>query len=458
MQRAAPATTVVAMSSADAPRLAPIALDYAPPPPGADRKAIYTLMLINFVDLMGFGLVILLLPFYAVRFDASVFQVAALLTVYSACQFVGAPLLGAWSDRVGRRPVLMFSQWGSVVGYVTLALPAMFHWSAGVGLAVVFLSRIIDGFTAGNITVTNAYVSDVIPAKERAGVMGLLGAAFGVGFTIGPPLGGVLSYLHPALPGLLAAALSLAASFMVWRFLPESHTDRRPTGASGFAFAPSRLAAVVAQPMVVALCSVWFLSMLAYVMLEPTIPQILMSKFGWTELKAGGFYGVIGVVIALVQGGLIRPLNKRLGEWPIAFAGACCGVVGLLLYAEVAHAAPLLWLIGVAALFNAFGRSLQTPTLSALVSQNSDPNAQGAVYGVYQGVASLARVFGPLVGGAIYQRHPPATFLLGATLIGAAGVVMLAVRSRLRTSHSADLVPEPVEPPVAATTASSPAP
>ena len=441
--------------------------DAMPPPtdpvpdatPPVERKAIYTLMLINFVDLMGFGLVILLLPFYAVRFNASVFEVAALLTVYSACQFVGAPLLGAWSDRVGRRPVLMFSQWGSVVGYVTLALPALFDWSARTGLAVVFLSRIIDGFTAGNITVTNAYVSDVIPSKERAGVMGLLGAAFGVGFTIGPPLGGVLSYFHPALPGLLAALLSLVASLMVWRFLPESHTDRRPTGATGFAFSPTRLRAVAGQPMVVALCSVWFLSMLAYVMLEPTIPKILMDRFGWNELKAGVFYGVIGVVIACVQGGAIRPLNKRLGEWPIAFAGACCGIVGLLLYAQVAHAAPLLWLIGIAALFNAFGRSLQTPTLSALVSQNSDPNAQGAVYGVYQGVASLARVIGPLIGGAIYQRHPPATFLLGAVLIAAAALVMIVVRPRLRTSHSmAETMPETLAPPVAAASTSTPAP
>ena len=417
----------------------PPTLDYATPAPSPiPKKAIYTLMLINFVDLMGFGLVILLLPFYAVRFDASVFQVAGLLTVYSACQFVGAPILGALSDRVGRRPVLMFSQWGSVVGYITLALPAMFDWSASTGLAVIFLSRIIDGFTAGNVTVTNAYVSDVVNAKDRAGVIGLLGAAFGIGFTLGPPLGGILSHFHPAYPGLLAALLSAMASIMVWRFLPESHTSHNRTEATGFAFSPRRLMAVARYPMVFALCGVWFLSMLAYVMLEPTVPKILMDRFQWTELKAGIFYGVIGVVIALVQGGLIRPLNKRLGEWTIAFAGACCGVIGLLLYAQVAHIAPLLWLIALAALFNAFGRSLQTPTLSALLSQNSDPAAQGAAYGVYQGIASLARVIGPLLGGAIFARNPPATFILGAGLLIVAAGILIVMKSRLRTSHSLD--------------------
>jgi MFS transporter, DHA1 family, tetracycline resistance protein len=418
------------------------------------KKALYTLMLINFVDLMGFGLVILLLPFYAERFDASVFQVAALLSVYSACQFVAAPILGTLSDRIGRRPVLMFSQWGSVVGYIVLALPALFHWSPAVGLSVVFLSRIIDGFTAGNITVTNAYVSDVVSSKERAGVMGMLGAAFGLGFALGPPIGGWFSgHVHPAAPGLLAALLSGIASIMVWRFLPESHRTHDRTSATGFAFAPTRLRSVAAQPMVVALSSVWFLCMLAYVMLEPTVPKILIDQYKWSESTAGYFYGCVGVIIIFVQGGLVRPLNKKFGEWPLAFGGAVCGAIGLLLYARVASVAPFFALLAIAALFNALGRSLQTPTLSAMVSQNSDPRAQGAVYGVYQGVASLARVFGPLIGGAIYDRHPPATFMVGGGLLLVAGGVLVAIRPRLRTSHSLEpAIPEPPAKTVADTT------
>ena len=424
----------------------PPTIDYESPAAATiSKKSVYTLMLINFVDLMGFGLVILLLPYYAQRFDASPIEVAVLLTAYSACQFIGAPILGVLSDRLGRRPVLMFSQWGSVIGYLVLALPAFMNWSPAVGLGVVLLSRIIDGFTAGNITVTNAYVADVVPAKERAGMMGLLGAAFGLGFALGPPIGGLLSEVHAGLPGLLAASLSATASIMVWRFLPESHVNRGKTNASVFAFAPSRVRAVAGQPMVIALSSVWFLCMLAYVMLEPTVPLLLMdpAKYNWSEARAGVFYGFVGLVIILVQGGLVRPLNKRFGEWPLAFAGSVLGTIGLLLYAQVAHSDPMFAVLSFAAISNAFGRSLQTPTLSALVSQNSDPAAQGATYGVYQGMASLARVLGPLLGGWIYATHPATAFIVGAGFITLATVILLVIRPHLRTSHTLDPAAEP---------------
>lgn len=396
------------------------------------KKAVYTLMLINFVDLMGFGLVVLLLPYYALRFDASTLQVALLLSTFSFCQFIGAPILGAWSDRVGRRPVLMFSQWGSVAGYLILALSTSVHWSnPQLGLAVLFLSRIVDGFTAGNITVTNAFIADVVPPRERAGMIGMLGAAFGIGFAFGPPIGGLLGHYHHAYPGLLAAFLSGVASIMVWRYLPESHTDRKPTNASTWFFAPSRVRAVRKQPMVIGLTLIWFLCMLAYVMLEPTIPLILQGRFGYGEREAGLFFGAVGLIIIFVQGGLVRPLNKVLGEWPIAVIGSVCGITGLLLYAQVT-VTPVLWLIAVAAVANAFGRSLQTPTLSALLSQNADPQAQGAAYGVYQGMASLARVFGPLIAGALYDRHATGMFVLAAALIGIACVILILLRPHLR--------------------------
>lgn len=398
------------------------------------RKAIYTLMLINFVDLMGFGLVLLLLPFYALRFGATTGQVVLLQMVFSFCSFIGSPILGAWSDRIGRRPVLIISQWGSVVGYLVLALATIVPWAdPKTGLYVLFLSRIIDGFTAGNVTITNAYIADVVPAKDRAGTMGLLGAAFGLGFTVGPPIGGFLGSINHALPGILAAILCAVASLMVWRFLPESHTDRSKTGAGTFAFSKQRLDAVRGEPMVLWLSLVWLLSMLAYVTLETSIPLMLQQRFGFDEFKAGCYFGAVGLIIIFVQGGLIRPLKKRFGEWPLSMMGAACAVVGFALYARVA-VTPLIWLIGIAAIFNAFGRSLQTPTLSSMLSQNAKPGAQGSAYGIYQGMGSLGRMFGPLLVWAFYDRNPSFLFLLSGGLIVLAAIVLIAIRPRLTTS------------------------
>jgi MFS transporter, DHA1 family, tetracycline resistance protein len=407
-------------------------------PGGVSKKSVYTLMLINFINLMGFGLVLLLLPFYAMKYGAGVWHIALIAATFSFCQFIFAPILGVWSDRIGRRPVLIFSQWGSVVGYLVLAGAMLVpETNPGLALFLIYLSRVIDGCSAGNITITNAYVSDVVPAKDRAGVMGLLGAAFGLGFAFGPPIGGLLGYWHPSLPGLMAAIMCVIASVMTMLYLPESHTARTRTSATGWAFSRSRLSAFRQQPMAVLLTTVWFLSMLAYVMIEPTIPLLLNDAFGYGQKEAGLFFGFVGLVIILVQGGLVRPLNKRFGEWSLAVAGAIFATIGLVLYAQVAHSAvPLLMILGIAGITNALGRSLQTPTMGAMLSQNSDPAAQGAAYGVFQGAASLARVIGPLLAGAIYSVNPTAMFLVAGTLTALAGVMLVLAKPRLITSQS----------------------
>ena len=243
---------------------------------------------------------------------------------------------------------------------------------------------------------------------------------------------------------MLAAGLSAIASLCVWRFLPESHTNRTATNAGRFAFSPDRIRAVAAQPVVAGLTIVWFLCMLAYVMLEPTVPLILRDAFGYGQRDAGFFFGAVGLVIIFVQGGLIRPLNKRFGEWPLALVGSCMGALGLVLYSTQAHSGALLWMVAIAAVCNATGRSLQTPTLSSLVSQNADPSALGSAYGVYQGMASLGRVLGPLIGGFLYERHPSLMFLVGASFVTAAGLLLIVLRPRMRTSQTAEVRP-PVE-------------
>jgi MFS transporter, DHA1 family, tetracycline resistance protein len=416
--------------------------------PAYDRKAVFTLMLINFVDLLGFGLVVLLLAFDAKDFGASDLQVGLIGSVYALCQFIGAPLLGVWSDRIGRRPVLMVSQWGSVVGYLVLAYAMTIDSSQStLALTLIFVSRVISGLTAGNITVTNAYVSDVVPAAHRAGVMGLLGAAFGLGFTFGPPLGGLLGWLHPALPGLASALMSALASLMVWKFLPESHVDRSRTASTGWAFSARSLASITRQPMALALTAIWFIVMLGYVMIEQVVPLMLESKetFGYDKLHAGLFMGAVGLVIVFVQGGLVRRVKDRIGEWNMAMLGTVVATIGLLVYAQ-ATVTPLLWILAIGGLLNAFGRSLQTPTLTALLAMNSDPKAQGAAYGVFQGMGSLARVFGPMLGTAIYSAHAAAVFVVAAGLIAVSGVILVAIRKTLKSSHRS---PAPSEQSVA---------
>lgn len=408
----------------------------SPVRPPVDRKSIYTLMMINFVDLMGFGLVLLLLPFYAFRFGASTWQVALMQAVFPFCAFLSSPVLGAISDRVGRRPVLIVSQWGSVIGYLILAASALLpDEQATLGLTLLFVSRIVDGLSAGNVTITNAYVADVVPAKDRAATNGLLGAAFGLGFTFGPPIGGVLGHFHPSYPGFLAAILSAVASFMVWKFLPESHTDRKPTGAGAFVLAPSRLRLLKTQPMVGYLALIWFLAMLAYTTLETAVPMILKFQMGYEQLHAGLFMGAIGLIIVFVQGGVVRPLKKRIGEWPMAMIGAILGIVGMLIYMRVAFA-PTLLVLAVAAIANACGRSLKTPTLSSILSQNADPQTQGASYGIFQGMGSLGRVLGPGIVALLYDRHAPTMFAVAAGLIALAAVVLAMIRPRLKSSQA----------------------
>jgi DHA1 family tetracycline resistance protein-like MFS transporter len=332
--------------------------------------------------------------------------------------------------------VLIVSQWGSVAGYLILAAAAMLTQEhATLGLTLLFISRVVDGLSAGNVTITNAYVADVVPVKDRAATNGMLGAAFGLGFTFGPPIGGILGHYHPSYPGFLAAILSAIASLMVWRYLPESHTDRRTTGAGAFVLAPSRLRLLKHQPMVGYLAVVWFLAMLAYTTLETAVPLILKYRMGYEQLEAGLFMGAIGLIIVFVQGGAVRPLKKRIGEWPMAMMGAVLGVAGMLVYMRVALA-PSLTILAVAAIANACGRSLKTPTLSSILSQNADPQTQGTSYGIFQGMGSLGRVLGPGIVALLYDRHAPSMFAVAAVLIATAALILILIRPRLKTSHA----------------------
>lgn len=239
--------------------------EQSPPPKGA-MAAIFLIVL---SDLLGFGLIIPSLPFYARQYHASDLQVGLIFAVYSLCQLVAAPILGMTSDKVGRRPVLIFSQLGSVLGYLVLAVATAKTWGSPLtGLLLVYASRVIDGISGGNISTAQAYVSDVTPPRERAKSMGMLGAAFGIGFTIGPAIGGLLGHFHHSLPALAAATCSFAAAIMTIARLkePARHSREGETEAA-LLFHPKRFLPILKNRMLVQMLGVSFTIMIAFVML-----------------------------------------------------------------------------------------------------------------------------------------------------------------------------------------------
>lgn len=404
----------------------------AQPPKGALAIIFFIVMM----DLLGFGIIIPLLAFYVPDFQHNPMKVTALFSIYSVCQFIGAPILGLVSDRFGRRPVLAISQAGSAIGYVLLAVAA-FNWhNPGTRLLLVYLSRLIDGFTGGNISTAQAYVSDVTTPQNRAKGMGLLGAAFGIGFSIGPALGGICGHFFGlASPGWIAAVLSGIAAVLSWVRLPESRTHAE-TEAENWLH-PSRFAPIIQKSVLVQLLAIGFCIMAAFVMMESTITLFLNEVFGWGELGVGLYFVFIGFIIVGVQGGLIGRLTKRLGDWPLCITGPLLVALGMFGLTAVAFVKPgagfmlALTILLIAGAINAVGRSFQQPTLSSLLSKFSDRNEQGVVFGLYHGLSSLARVAGPVVAGLAYPwiglRHT-GQFLIAAAVAIVMSVWTLALR------------------------------
>jgi len=375
------------------------ASDLAEPPKGA----LAIIFAIVAIDLMGFGIIIPLLPFYIKEPQQNPFKVTMLFSVFSICQFIGSPILGAWSDKVGRKPVLALSQFGSAAGYVLLGLATQFHFADPIILVMVYASRIIDGFTGGNISTAQAYISDVTTPKNRAKGMGLLGAAFGIGFALGPFLGGSLGRIHLSVPAYVAALFSLAAGVLSMTNLPESRVHKA-TDAEHWLH-PSHFAPVLKNGVLVNLLLISFCLMSAFVMMESTISLFLNKIFGWQQLGVGLYFGYIGLIIAVIQGGLIGRLVKKHGDWPLAIAGPMlvfAGMVGYIWLGYRGAAAGALPMLMVAGAINSAGRSFQMPTLSSLISKFSDPRQQGVVFGLSTGLSSLARVAGPVVAGLVY--------------------------------------------------------
>lgn len=370
------------------------------------------------VDLVGFGIVLPLLPLYARTFGAEGLHVGLLVAVYSLVQLAMAPMWGRLSDRVGRRPVLVLGLLGSGLAYVAFA--------RADSLAMLFLSRIVGGIGGSTIPVAQAYIADVTKPSRRAGNLGLIGAAFGLGFVIGPALGGFLAGVSPGsptAPGYAAAALCLANALAALLWLPES----RPRGAgadraSRFNFGRALAEAASSRQIRIVLAAYLCITM-AFSTLQPTLSLLAAERLGLdahrAARQAGLLFALLGLVSVVVQGGLVRIVVPRIGERRLLLASAAPFGGGLLLMGLSAGLPGLLGglvLVGV-------GYGCAVPSVLGLLSRAAHPERQGAVLGIGQSTGSLARVLGPAAAGVLFDARLALPYLAGAGLILAAAMV-----------------------------------
>ena len=342
------------------------------------------------------------MPLYAERFGASPTQIGLLTASYAFMQFVFAPVWGRLSDRIGRRPVILASLVGTAVASLIFGL-------AGA-LWLLFLARILDGISGASYAAAQAYVADVTTPEERAHGMGMIGAAFGLGFVVGPALGALFAAIDPRLPFFIAAGLAAANFALAWRRLPESRRpDAAPTTYSRLALLRASLASRSLAPLV------WlsFVGTFGFVAMEATFALLGEHRFDFGLAQIGLVFTYIGVVAAIVQGGLVRPLVRRFGEWPVLRVGIVMTAVALALLAVTEN----VWALFPVLLLLATGSGLVFPTVTSLVSQRAPAGDQGGVLGLMASTGGLARMTSPIVATLLFEHvSEAAPYILGAIM------------------------------------------
>jgi DHA1 family tetracycline resistance protein-like MFS transporter len=390
------------------------------------KSSLLVLFLTVFIDLIGFGMVIPFLPFYAREYGASGLQVGAVVGVYSIMQFFFAPVWGRLSDRIGRRPVILISLTASCTGY---ALFAFAH-----SIPLLFLSRFIAGAGGANIGTAQAYIADSTTLENRAKGMGLIGAAFGLGFILGPPSSALLAELghhhglhDNLLPGLAAATLSLVALLIAFFVLAESKAPGSGTVRPAIPpqFDRRVWSAVLHRSALFPIMAALFLTILAVSGMETSVTLHARDRFHFRQRDMAYFFLFMGGIVAAIQGGLIGRLAKRFGEPRLIIAGAASFTIALA-------AVPTVWrvpLLYAVALFIAIGQGLTYPSLTSLVTKVTPPEEHGSMLGIASGLGSLARFLGPILSGYLYDlAQAKGAFYGGAVLVFIAFVVSLRLR------------------------------
>jgi MFS transporter, DHA1 family, tetracycline resistance protein len=404
----------------------------------ARKPAVAFIFITLVLDILGIGLIIPITPRLIESFqhtgvaDASK-TYGLLVALYSLMQFVGAPILGSLSDRYGRRPVILLSLLGSGLDYFLLAYAPTLTW--------FFIGRIISGLTGANFATATAYIADISPPEKRAANFGLIGAAFGLGFILGPALGGLLGDIGLRYPFVVAGVLTLLNTLYGWFVLPESLA---PENRRAFSWSRSNpIGAVVhlkKHPMVLDLAGTFFLLNLGHQVLPSTWVLYTSHRYGWTVSQTGLSLAIVGVMAAIVQGGLTRVIVRRIGERKAASIGLAIAALAYAAYGLATEG----WMIYVILVFASLG-GITGPSVQALISRNVGANEQGGVQGSLVSLSSISGIIGPPIAAGLFAHYansvPGAAFFFSAGLTVFA--LIFAVRAFLRT-RSASLTPEAV--------------
>ncbi len=363
-----------------------------------NNGALLTVLLIVFVDILGFTIMIPLLPFYAESLGATPFVVGMLSSIYGFCSLIAGPILGDLSDRYGRKKVLLLSQIGTCIGFIILALSSV--------LWIVFLSRIIDGITAGNMTVAQAYISDVTEPKNRTRAMGMIGASFGLGFILGPAISGVLVHFGHAAPIWASAGLSFLSILGTSFFLTDA---KQPTGAKKErgAFTQLKNSFRLMQTPVLKECfSVFFIFSVCFALYMSGLALYCERTLTWkgkpfSAKEVGLLLSYVGVISLCIQAFLMGKLVERWGEEKIMLVGFGSTMIALL----VIGLSPALAIFLLGITVNSFGNAIIRPAITGMLSKNASPHHQGLVFGLNQTLMSIAQIVCPLVSGFLIGKQ-----------------------------------------------------
>ncbi|MGE4233420.1 MAG: MFS transporter [Bacteriovoracia bacterium] len=370
------------------------------------KSPLLVIFLIVLIDLLGFGIVIPILPYYATQFGANAFTLGWLMTSYSLLQFIFSPIWGRLSDRIGRRPVLLLSVFGSAIALAVLGGASNLAW--------LFLGRILGGICSANISTASAYITDVTTEANRTKGMGIIGAGFGLGFVFGPAIGGVLSKYGYSVPMYFASCLAIVNFVFVFLVLKESNTNRLPrqsklnSSALKTAFGDARTRAAI---------FLFFIITLAFTQMEVTFALFMKAKFSLDAHSTGWLLAFMGIVMAIMQGGLVGRLSRIFGELRLIMFGTLIMATALFIMTNSGVLSGVVVAMGLVAI----GYGMNNPSLSSLASKGASASRRGTVMGVYQSAGSLSRILGPPLAGYLFDQTS-----VSAPFLCASGLMLLA--------------------------------
>lgn len=397
------------------------------------KKPQVVIFLTVFIYLLGFGMIIPILPLLSTHYGASALQAGLLMSVYSLMQFIFSPMWGKLSDKIGRRPILMYCLLGEAISYLLLA------WSRS--LEMLFVSRILTGFFGASISTASAYISDITPANERSKGMALIGAAFGMGFLFGPAIGGGLTYfaetLRPTDTNFITGfssygvAILCVATFVFAYFnLKESLVKNEKSEIDSVKKIGriENISKYINMPVVGTLIFTFGLATLAMSMMEATLVLYMKDKFGWGIKEVSFGFAYVGICIVFTQGFLVRKLIPKIGERNVLRIGLTCMAIGLVGIAFAEH----IWMLAIVQTFLAVGNGFTNPSIMGSISLLVPADEQGLAMGTTQSLSALGRVIGPALGGLLFGSLTMGSpFIVAGLLVVCALILILSIYSKL---------------------------